>query len=231
MIIIKLAAINLKIGEEAFSIEQVHFTKTSKKVNPKKQTPFKFWEGSIPVLISAPHAVRHERKKKIKVSDEFTGSIAYLLNKLAGCHALATTKLYGGDPNYDFPCIYKDAINNICSQHNILLVLDLHGASRDHVFDVDIGTMRGESLLGKNQLIENFKIAFNKFGLTKISQDHFPGIVQNTVTKYVSRELGIPSFQLEINRKYRVPHHNPESYSRLISALVEGVKMQNFGNY
>lgn len=69
-----------KIGEEAFAIERVHFVKTDRMHNPKKVNPFKYSPGSLPVLVSAPHSVRHMRQKKIKPSDEFTGSMACLLN-------------------------------------------------------------------------------------------------------------------------------------------------------
>lgn len=36
---------------------------------------------------------------------------------------------------------------------------------------------------------------------------------------YVSRELGIPAMQLEINRKYRVPNQNPQDFNRLLAGL------------
>jgi len=67
-----------RLNEEAVSVERVHFYKTDKKVNPKQEEPFWFSAGKLPVLVSAPHAVRHYRQKKIRMSDEFTGSIVYL---------------------------------------------------------------------------------------------------------------------------------------------------------
>ena len=103
-----------RINEEAVNIEKIHFYKTDKRVNSKQEDPCWVSLGKLPILVSAPHAVRHYRQKKIKMSDQFTGLIAYLLNRLTDCHAIATTKLNGGDPNVDNPCLYKERIAEIC---------------------------------------------------------------------------------------------------------------------
>lgn len=53
-----------RINDEAVNIEKVYFYKTDKRVNPKQEDPFWFSLGKLPVLVSAPHAVRHYRQKK-----------------------------------------------------------------------------------------------------------------------------------------------------------------------
>lgn len=206
--------------EEALAIEKVHFVKTDRMVNPKKVSPFKHWEGVRPVLIVAPHAVRHVRKKKIKPSDLFTGSLAYLLADLTGCHALALTKLYGGDPNYDKNCVFKDEIKRICSKYDIKLLLDLHGASATKEFDIDIGTMKGKSLLGQKKLKSRLEKSFKKCAITRISFDSFPAEKQHTVTRFASQELAIPALQIEINRKFRAPNQNGLPFNRVLAALA-----------
>ncbi|TWH45834.1 N-formylglutamate amidohydrolase [Sporomusa sp. KB1] len=211
-------------NEEAVSIERVHFYKTDKSVNPKQEEPFWISLGKLPVLVSAPHAVRHYRQKKIKMSDQFTGSIVYLLSKLTGCHAIATTKLYGGDPNIDNPCIYKDRIAEICSREKVKFVLDIHGAAREQEFDVDFGTNHGKTLLANPKLVETLEHNFRGFGLDRISKEHFAATGLNTITNYVARELKIPAVQVEINKQYRVPAQNPQGFHRLLGALVASIK-------
>ena len=213
-----------RINEEAVSVERVHFCKTDKRVNPKQEVPFWVSGGTLPVLVSAPHAVRHFRQKKIKISDEFTGSIVYLLNKLTGCHAIATTKLYGGDPNIDNPCIYKQRIAEICKTEKVKMVLDLHGVARVREFDVDLGTNGGKTLLGKPKVLETLDHHFQVFGLGRISHDFFAASGPNTITNYVSSELGIPAVQVEINKQFRVPGQNAQGFYRLLGALVESIK-------
>ncbi|MDF1552453.1 MAG: hypothetical protein P1P84_05290, partial [Deferrisomatales bacterium] len=137
-----------RIHEEAFAVERVHFKKTRNGANPRKIDPFLLLEGTVPILLSAPHAVRTLREGKIKPSDESTGSYAFLLHRETGCHAIATKKLYGGDPNWDWPCIYKERVRDLLARAGVRLVLDLHGAARERPFDVDLGTMHGRSLCG-----------------------------------------------------------------------------------
>ncbi|HVJ49527.1 hypothetical protein [Desulfitobacterium sp.] len=213
-----------RINEEAVSIERVHFYKTDKAVNSKQEDPFLYLPGKLSILVSAPHAVRHYRQKKIKMSDEFTGSIVYLLNKLTGCHALAVSKLYGGDPNVDNPCIYKERMAEICGREKIKLVLDIHGAAREREFDVDLGTNGGKTLLRSAKLQETLDYNFQLFGLKRISHDYFAAAGSNTVTHFVACELGIPAVQIEINKLYRVPAQNSQGYHRILGALVESIK-------
>ncbi|HEY3423866.1 MAG TPA: hypothetical protein VGL27_03650 [Negativicutes bacterium] len=213
-----------RINEEAVSVERVHFYKTDKRVNPKQEEPFWFSFGELPVLVSAPHAVRHYRQKKIKMSDQFTGSIVFLLNKLTGCQAIATTKLYGGDPNIDSPCIYKEKIAEICGRSKVKLVLDIHGAAREQEFDVDIGTNSGQTLLAKANMLGMLEHNFQDFGLSRISYDYFAAKDPNTIANYVARELRIPAVQIEINKQYRVPAQNPQGFHRLLAALVESIR-------
>lgn len=213
-----------RINEEAVNVERVYFYKTDKKVNPRQEEPFLVFPGNLPVLVSAPHAVRHYRQKKIKVSDQFTGSIVFLLNKLTGCHTIATTKLYGGDPNMDNPCIYKDRIAEICSREKVKFVLDIHGATREREFDVDFGTNSRKTLLDKTRVLETLERNFQGFGLSRISHDHFAATGPNTIANFVARELGVPAVQIEINKQYRVPAQNSQGFHRLLGALVESVK-------
>lgn len=213
-----------RINEEAVSVERVHFYKTDKAVNPKQEDPFLYLSGKLPILVSAPHAVRHYRQKRIKMSDEFTGSIVYLLNKLTGCHALTVSKLYGGDPNVDNPCIYKERMAEICGREKIKFVLDIHGAAREREFDVDLGTDGGKTLLRSVKLQETLEHNFQLFGLKRISHDYFAASGPNTVTNFVARELGIPAVQIEINKLYRVPTQNSQGYHRILGALVESIR-------
>ncbi|AFM40663.1 hypothetical protein Desaci_1669 [Desulfosporosinus acidiphilus SJ4] len=212
-----------RINDEAVNVEKVYFYKTDKRVNPKQEDPFWVSIGKLPVLVSAPHAVRHYRQKKIKMSDQFTGSTVYLLNQLTGCHAIAVTNLYGGDPNFDDPCIYKERIAEICKRENVKFLLDIHGAAREREFDVDFGTNRGKTLL-KTSMLELVERNFQAFGLNRLTHDHFASAGPNTITSFVARELGIPALQIEINKQYRVPAQNPKGFHRMLGALMLSVR-------
>lgn len=213
-----------RMNEEAVNVERVHFYKTDRSVNPKQEDPFYVSLGKLPILVSAPHAVRYYRQRKIKMSDQFTGSIVYLLHQLTGCHAIAVTKLYGGDPNNDNPCIYKNRIAEVCAKQKVKLVLDLHGAAREREFDVDFGTNGGKTLINKTGIVATLERNLRDFGLNRVTHDHVGTIGANAVTDFVARELRISAVQLEINKQYRVPGQNPQGFHRLLGALVQSIK-------
>ncbi len=214
--------INTRINEEAFSIEQTYFVKTDRRVNPKEMEPYRFFQGNIPILITAPHAVRHMRKKKIKPSDQFTGAIAVVLHNKTGAYCLATTKLYGGDPAVDKPCIFKEKIREIVIKHGIKFVIDIHGASSERPFDVDVGTMRGKSFGEKSKFVEEIINCFHQNDIKKITFDNFPALKQFTITRFVVDEMNCPGIQLEINRKYRA-HQNLNAFAQLMASLTSVV--------
>lgn len=217
-----------RINEEAVNMEKVHFYKTDKRVNPKQEDPFWFSHGKLPILVSAPHSVRHCRHKKIKMSDQYTGSIVYLLNQLTGCHAIAVTKLYGGDPNADFPCLFKERIAEIVRREKVKFVLDIHGAARERDFDVDFGTDNGRTLLARPSMLQILERNFQAFGLSELSNNHFAASGPNTIANFVARELNIPAVQVEINKQYRVPAQNSQGFHRIIGAFVETINQIRF---
>lgn len=212
------------LNEEAVNVEKIYFYKTDKRVNPKQEAPFWFSLGKLPVLVSAPHAVRYYRQKKIKMSDQFTGSIVYLLNQLTGCPAFAVTKLYGGDPNFDNPCIYKERIAEICGRDKVKFVLDIHGAAREREFDIGLCTNGGNILIGKTRMVEIIERNLRSFGLSRICHCHFTASEPYAVANYLAGELGIPAVQIEINKQYRVPAQNSQGFHRLLGALVASVR-------
>ncbi|WP_066634893.1 hypothetical protein [Desulfolucanica intricata] len=189
--------------------------------NFKAQAQESFWylPGRVPVLLSAPHAVRHSRLGKTKPADTYTGTVAVLLHHLVNCSVLVNRRNYGGDPNFDRVCAYKDYLKGILKTQQVNLVLDLHGAAERHGFDLDLGTLNGRSLRNRPELLEYVADSFKRYGITNLSVDYFPAAKQHTVTRFVCEELGLPALQFEISRKYRCPYKKPVEFCRLIAAL------------
>ncbi|MEW6229533.1 MAG: hypothetical protein AB1700_15820, partial [Bacillota bacterium] len=84
--------------------------------------------GKVPVLVSAPHSVKHTRRSNTvpKEEDEYTGTLVRLLHELTSCHAIyaASSDL---DANFYDDCPYKAGLGELVIKSNIKLVLDLHG--------------------------------------------------------------------------------------------------------
>lgn len=209
-----------RLHEEAVAIEKVHFTKTDRSVDPRKESPFLYLLGSKPLLISVPRAVRYRKGKKICVSDEFTGSIGYLLHQLSGAHVLACSKLYNGDPGSDKPCIYKHQIAEICSKNKIRLVIDILGAPRDSEVNLDISYTSGgweKSKLVPQKLIYNLNDQY----LEKVIIHDSSFDKEYCVTKFVGEEMQLPALQIRINRKFRAPNRSGPAFCRMMAALLQ----------
>ena len=182
---------------------------------------FLYLPGPLPVLFSAPHAVRHMRQGKAKPSDTFTGTLAVLLNYLSGCSVLVNRRNYGGDPNFDRDCEYKQFLLKILNECGTEVVLDLHGATEKHGFAIDTGTLRGRSLGDRPEVLLNLEDCLRSYRITSLSRDYFPAIKQHTVTRFVCENTDIPAIQLEISRKYRRPYKKPVEFCRLLAALLD----------
>ncbi len=104
--------------------------------------PFVITQGSIPVLLSAPHAVNHFRNGEIKYADIYTGGIATFLQEETACHLICAANSKTYDPNFDQfgQNPYQQALLPYIKEHAIRLVLDLHGASYSREYAVEIGT-------------------------------------------------------------------------------------------
>ena len=60
---------------------------------------YKYKEGTIPILISAPHTVKQWRNNQYKSADVYTGALVKTLNETTGAHIIYKTTT-NGDENY-----------------------------------------------------------------------------------------------------------------------------------
>ncbi len=193
-----------------------------KKAMQNKEKSFEIIKGKLPIIISAPHCVTQTRNGKIKGKEGETGAIAqYIANKIE-CYAIYKTYNNQDDANYDIENNpYKEAIIELIKQNNIELLLDLHGASYENEFDIELGTGNGENLYGKDFLIDDLKRSFKKYNIKNITiNTKFKAASNHTISKTVSKATKIPCIQLEINGKYRYIK-NIEEIKNLLNALID----------
>ncbi|MCA0991395.1 hypothetical protein [Pseudalkalibacillus hwajinpoensis] len=204
-----------KIFEKQFSINRYNGMQISK-------APFEVLHGSIPILVSAPHAVNHTREDKIKIADMYTGALAKVLHLMTNCFCIYSTRISNEDPNYIKGGNYKRAIKEIAEKNKIMFVIDLHGSSEKRNFNIDVGTMYGESL--RNDYTNIIMEAFHSRNIGAIYKNHtFSASFPGTVTHYASKILSLQSVQIEINRYFRDPSNN-ESFINLFLSLYEVIK-------
>ena len=181
-----------------------------------------FLPGNNGIIVTAPHATNHIRMKKFKVFERYTGALSVLLHSLTGSASLYTNSVSISDPNYYDDCDFKEKLGVICKENRRYFLLDIHGTGEEREYDIYPGVGKDkEFLLGHNEYLEDLFITARKYSISCGSLDKFPASKQQTVTKYAATRLGVPSMQLEINRKYRLPENNPEKFLLLVEFLRE----------
>lgn len=151
------------------------------------------------IMLTAPHSVNQTRHGKIKIGEYRTGLIVQVMRDNKGYPIGYKTKNLEDDANYDGECEFKKELIKQIKDDDIKVIIDLHIASPKREFDIDIGTGHGKNIAGRKDLLIILKEGLLKeYKNTKID-DTFPAAYENTVSAKVCREVGIPSFQLEIN--------------------------------
>jgi len=189
--------------------------------------------GDIPILLSAPHAVKQIRNGEIKAHEFYTGAIATCLAKKIGCACI--TKQYliensqNDDPNTDNAyCSYKTAINQFLQEHEIKLFVDIHGLSSNRDSIIDICIDNGKNVNDMDYVSSLQKCLENKFGENKSSIDkYFQAFSENIMSKWIHSNFGISAIELEINGAYRWFEGDTEKQSLdLFLCLLSWLKSQ-----
>ncbi len=195
---------------------------------------FNCLHGEVPVLVSAPHACRHMRQGKEKMSEEYTAALAIHVAAVTGCHALYTTHKSSEDPNFVNGGEYKNQVARLVAQHNIQLLIDLHGMTNRHHMGVALGTIHqrtcchqrvagpfeqhgfarvnARDVLPPLEFTEGVPLphgAGAEQHSNTVALDHplFTGGVRNhTVTRFAAEQLGIAAVQVEIASVNRIVH-------------------------
>ena len=179
-----------------------------------------FEQGSIPILLSAPHTVNFLKEDgNFKMREGYTKAIVKYLAQKTGAFLMIKENSDGIDPNKIEMEDYKRQLLEIIEKHQIRLVLDIHGAASHHDFAIEIGSLDGVS--AKPETIKALKTAFLNQRITPVAENQpFKG---GGITKTVHGNANIEVLQLEINRNYRDLNH-PERLFHLCKSLENFLK-------
>ena len=184
---------------------------------------YKIIDGKLPVLLSAPHAVKSFKEGKIKAPDALTGAIVELLCNETGAKGITRTCNLNDEPNSEntgHSLEYKKAILGLADKNNTICMLDIHGCAGDNPFDIDIGTNDGLNINGKSYFLDI--IYKNLLPLGNIVIDNkFKASLDTNISNYISNESNLSCFQIEINANLR---RNPQKLLHLIDCLEKTIK-------
>ena len=206
----------------------------SSRLAPEGTAWFTVKKGNSTVLIVAPHATRSTRKGKLRAfSDHGSGSLAEMLHRLANATVIYTTYASPSDPNYYDDNEFKRSLARLINEKRPLIVLDLHVSHGNRPYDLDIGTMNGRSLQGRQHLLSRLLAKLQEEGMRNFSSNYFAASKAQTVTKFVSSK-GVPCVQLEFSSTWTRPGASDlhaHRYGQLLQALVRFIReVDNHGS-
>ena len=154
-------------------------------------------EGNNKILITAVHTAHNKTTNKL--SEPFTKAISLYLANINNCYTFVKTSDDGIDSNKDNSDLYKKKLLEYVNNNNIKLVLDIHGASIDREFDIELGNLN--NLSTDFSTIKELQEALIHEGIENIMiNDPFKG---GAITKSLYFDTDIDVLQIEINNKYR----------------------------
>lgn len=179
------------------------------------EPPFRMFEGNLPVVVSAPHAVSQLREGRVKPSDDFTGAMALAVADLSGASVIVASRYDARDPNWDpfETCAYKQALASMVRDRDVVAVLDLHGVPAAAPDAIEIGSADGYTVrsmpdadeLARRFLQERLREHLDRRGKAVALNACHAARGRNTVANAISRECGVAALQIEISSPFRVP--------------------------
>lgn len=195
----------------------------NKLENEELENDFIILKGNIPILFSAPHTMIQNREDgTIKFNEPYTKAILLYLNKYFRTYSIIKNIDTGIDSNRDNYDKYNVEMRRLIKEHNIKLVIDIHGAAKEREFDVEFGTLN--NLSADFSTIKELEEAFTENGITNISYNEpFKG---GAITQGIFGLTDIDVIQLEINQKFR-DSNNLDLLNKLINSLEIFIKQYN----
>lgn len=188
---------------------------------------FKVIKGTEKIIISAPHNIKHTRENSVRPRETKTGEMVRILSKKYSTYGIYKTgKDYNKDANWDKKCEYKEYIKNMIKKEKIKALIDLHGMAAYREQDICIGINGGKNIFGNYDIVHFMKDVFYKYGFKNVTIDiPFGGGYEYCVSNYIAKECIIPTFQIEINTKYRLATYKEyKKYKDLLKAFGEIVQ-------
>lgn len=192
-----------------------------------KEQSFEIIKGKEKIIISAPHSVIHKRENSIRPGETKTGTIVKVLSKKCHIYGIYKNKNENNDANWDKECKYKSNTEDIVKKENIKALLDLHGMAAHREQDICIGINNGKNIYNNYEIVETMIDIFHKYGFKNVTIDKpFNAEYEYCVSNYISRECNIPTFQIEINLKYRSARYKEfKKYKDILKSLEEIIKI------
>lgn len=184
-------------------------------------------EGTASVIVTAPYATETLREGRYRVSDGAgTAALAHMLHSMCGVTAIYTQYRNRSDPGHDDDDDFKALLSWLIALRRPTLLLDLQASHDLRPYDVDLGTMNGASLHGREMLREALIGELHEQGIPALSDNHLDASRSDAMTRLASAH-GVPSIQLQVSSTWLRPSEDgpmAKRFAQLLQALCRYVQ-------
>lgn len=184
--------------------------------------------GQLPILLSAPHAVKQFRESQVKPSDYLTGVLAIYLAERCDCSYFVRIFNDNDDPNYPLGTTLPKIENNylivlkrFIQEYNQFLMIDLHGCVNGRNYDCSF--WHDNYATCDLDIIKIFEKNLSYYNFTIDNGNEYLG---GQVTRQCA--LITNSFQIEIKRKIR--SLMPEAFP-LLKSFIDSMEKSIYETY
>lgn len=186
-------------------------------------------KGDIPILLSAPHAVKQCRDSVVKYSDYLTGALTIYLAQLCNCSYFVRIFNDSDDPNFPLgitlPKIentYLRALKDFILEYKQILVIDMHGCVNTKKYDCSL--WHDDYSFCCKHIVRIFENSFRDHNLL-VDKEGFE-YLGGQVVRQCSFVTNV--FQLEIKRRLRTL--KLENYC-LLKSFIDSMETAIYESY
>lgn len=177
------------------------------------------WKNNL--ILSAPHWYKHFRNNEIRWRELKTTEIVETISNDLDVFSIYKTCDDDKDANWDKKCEYKSLLKWTIQNNNIKFLFDIHWMNSNWNQDICIGINSWQNIHWREDILEKIIQIFKEEWFANIGIDiPFKASYENCISRYIAKECNIPTFQIEINLKYRSDQFDEyKKYNNLINSL------------
>ncbi|MBS1996241.1 MAG: hypothetical protein JSS86_08025, partial [Cyanobacteria bacterium SZAS LIN-2] len=183
---------------------------------PAGEPDYKFLGGELPVLVLAPHATAFWREGEFHSQESFTGSMASLLNRMTGCHALISNYCMVADPCWYLDTPFRRILTDIVQAGQIGLVLMLMGSSWQEAPGLQISAY-GEAPSNYPEYENRLKLRMCE--LEPVGAKSFDHFVR-PIAAFLAEDMRVPVAVMRLHKRYRMPRLQPDLFMQATEATA-----------
>ena len=187
---------------------------------PAGEPDYKFIGGQLPVLAISPHATAYWREGEFQEADAFTGSMAAILNRSAGCHAMLSHYCCVADPCWYLETPMRRAFADIVKAGQIGLVVMLLGSSWHETPGLQVSCY-GPAPVVCEDYVSRLKLKLG--ALEPVATEGALDYQFRPLVRFAAEELNVPVMVVKMHKRYRMPRLQLELFLQITKLLNEFV--------